>query len=119
MKPFKATKHGKGPEAKVQLEIIAYLRVRGWHVMVTHGNMYQSGFPDLFCSHSRYGPRWVEVKLPKMKGSKFTPAQLENFPKMVANGAPVWILTGGNEAEYEKLFAACNWWQYLDKDFHR
>ncbi len=114
MKEFQPKRYGKkGPEAKVQNAIIDYLRVRGWLVMATHGNMYQSGFPDLFCCHNRYGQRWVEVKLPNMKGSKFTPAQLEDFPKICANGSGVWILTGGNETEYAKLFKGSNWYQYL------
>lgn len=88
------------------------LAVKGWYVMVTHGNMYQSGFPDLFACHSTYGQRWIEVKLPNMKGSKFTPAQLRCFPKLCANGSGVWILTAAKESEYEKLFTKFNWWQY-------
>lgn len=114
MDPLVPKRHRKGPEARVQDAIKNMLRIHGWHVMETHGNMYQSGFPDLFACHSRYGTRWIEVKLPGMKGSKFTPAQLENFPKMCANGAGVWILTGDSESEYNKLFARHNWWQYLD-----
>lgn len=103
----------KGPEAKIQQAIINYLLIRGWYVKETHGNMYQSGFPDLFCCHSKFGQRWVEVKLPDMKGSKFTPAQLETFPKLCANGSAVWVMTGANEREYKKLFTRCNWYQYL------
>ena len=115
MRPHRPKRYGKkGPEAKVQNAIIDFLRARKWHVMVTHGNMYQSGFPDLFCCHSTYGQRWVEVKLPKMKGSKFTPAQLEEFPKICANGSGVWIMTEATDTEYEKLFKKPNWYQYLD-----
>lgn len=90
------------------------LRIKGWYVMETHGNMYQSGFPDLFATHSKYGCRWIEVKLPKMKGSKFTPAQIDCFPKLCANGAGVWILTGDSDSEYQKLFSRFNWWQFLE-----
>lgn len=89
------------------------LRYKGWFVKSTHGNIYQSGFPDLFCSHSDYGHRWVEVKLPDMKGSKFTSAQLKEFPKFCANGSGVWILTADTEDEYEKLFKQYNWFSYL------
>lgn len=81
--------------------------------METHGNMYQWGFPDLFACHFRYGSRWIEVKLPEMKGSRFTPAQQENFPKMCANGAGVWVLTGDSDREFDKLMAPCNWTHYL------
>jgi len=115
MNPFRPKRYGKkGPEAQIQNQVIDFLRARGWHVMVTHGNMFQSGFPDLFCCHSRYGQRWVEIKLPGMKGSKFTPAQLEEFPKICANGSSVWVLTGASESEYEKLFRSSNWYQYLE-----
>lgn len=89
------------------------LRYKGWHVMVTHGNMYQSGFPDLFACHCSYGQRWIEVKKPDFKGSKFTDAQLEQFPKMCANGSPVWILTSDSNDEYALLFGPCNWANYF------
>jgi len=80
--------------------------------METHGNMYQAGFPDLFACHSSFGQRWIEVKLPEMKGSRFTPAQLESFPKICAHGSGVWILTGDSEHEYDKLSKPANFWQY-------
>lgn len=109
----KGTKYkGKRPEAIVQANLIKLLRYKGWFVKETHGNMFQSGFPDLFCCHSRYGQRWVEVKLPK--GSKFTAAQLEDFPKICANGSGVWVLIAATEHEYCKLFDKYNWYLYLD-----
>ncbi len=110
----KIFKGKKGPEKKLQEQIEAMLRIKGWYVNRTHGNMYQSGFPDIFSCHTRYGQRWVEVKLPDMQGSVFTPSQLEEFPKMCANGSGVWVLTGTSESEYDKLFKPHNWWQYLD-----
>lgn len=101
------------PEDKVRDEIIRYLRGREWFVKITVGNLYQSGFPDLYCAHRRYGQRWIEVKLPEMKGSKFTGAQLASFPEFNAAGVGVWVLTGGNEYEYGKLFKEQNWYSYL------
>jgi len=102
------------PEAKVQKSIIEYLRNKEWLVMATHGNQYQHGFPDLFCTHTKYGPRWVEVKLPGMKGSKYTAAQLEYFPKLCANGSGVWVMTAPTVAQYTMLVTEPpNWWQYL------
>ena len=75
MEPFNPKKFkGKGPERVIQDAIIKMLRYKGWHVMETHGNIYQKGFPDLFACHSKYGHRWIEVKLPEMRGSKFTAA---------------------------------------------
>lgn len=104
----------QGPEAKIQAAVIKMLRQKQWHVMVTQGNMYQSGFPDLFATHVRYGPRWIEVKLPNMIGSSWTPAQKENFPKMIRNGSGIWILVAATESEYAKLFKAQNYWKYTD-----
>lgn len=112
MKPFKAKHTIKtGPEAKIQCDLILFLENRGWFVKPTHGNMYQSGFPDLFCCHKLYGTRWVEVKNPEKFA--FTKAQLDDFPKLAANGSGVWVLTAATEEEYQKLFKPCNWWTYL------
>lgn len=98
------------PEAQLQEKIIEFLQRRGWHVMPTHGNMYQKGFPDLFICHHDYGHRWVEVKLPDIWG--FTPAQEENFPLICRNGSGVWIMTGANDIEYKKLWHPPNWHHY-------
>lgn len=102
------------PEAKIQDAIIRFLRYREWFVKATHGSAFQSGFPDLYATHSRYRQRWIEVKLPDMKGSRFTPAQLEVFPKISAHGAGIWIMTAATESEYRKLFRPPNWHLYLD-----
>jgi len=101
----------KGPEAIIQAAIIKFLREREWLVLPTHGNMYQRGFPDLYCCKRRYGTRWIEVKNPEK--FKFTPAQLETFPRLSAEGVGVWILTAATEVEYQKLFKLPNWYQYL------
>ena len=111
MPPPKTFSPKKGPEALIQEKIIEFLRIRQWYVKHTHGNMYQSGFPDLFASHPRYGMRWIEVKNPEQYA--FTPAQLENFPLMCAHGAHIWILVAPTEEEYAKLFKPYNWFFYL------
>jgi hypothetical protein len=110
MEPLKQ-RTKKGPEAKIQEAIIKMLRERCWHVEVMHGNMLQFGIPDLFATHSKYRQRWIEVKNPTKY--KFTPAQLVKFPKLSANGAPIWILTAATESEYQKLFRTENWYTYL------
>lgn len=102
-----------GPEEKIQKEIITFLTLRQWFIMPTHGNMYQSGFPDLYCTHYQHGIRWVEVKLPNMKGSKWTPAQLEKFPKMMSHGTRIWVMTAATEEEYQLLFKQSNLWRYM------
>lgn len=109
----KKLKPKRGPEDIVQQAIIKQLRYLGWFVKETHGNIYQSGFPDLFCTHVDFGHRWVEVKLPDMKGSKFTPAQIKTFPDLCAHGSGVWVLTSDREDEINKLFQPFNWYTYL------
>lgn len=104
-------KSRQGPEAVIQERIIEFLRYREWFVKDTHGNMYQSGFPDLYATHSKYGQRWIEVK--NLEAYSFTPAQLLTFPQMCANGSPIWILCDATEAEYMKLWKPCNWYWYL------
>lgn len=110
--PFKARgTRRNGPESQIQKAWISFLTIRGWHVMVTHGNMYQSGFPDLYITHYTYRHRWVEIKNPGQY--VFTPAQLKNFPLMSANGSPIWILGEVSDFEYKKLWRPENWHTYL------
>lgn len=100
-------------EAAIQEALEKYLRERGWFVLRTHGNMFQSGFPDNYAVHPKYGARWIEVKLPDATQSKFTPAQLDTFPQLIRHGAGVWVLTGASKEEYEKLFRPGNAWSYM------
>lgn len=90
------------PEHKIQNAIIAFLKHRDWDVMVTHGNMYQQGFPDLYIVHYIHGTKWVEVKNPSK--FTFTPAQRRFFPLITGAGTPIWIMTAATEDEYKKLF---------------
>ncbi|MCK5020574.1 MAG: hypothetical protein KAS32_26380 [Candidatus Peribacteraceae bacterium] len=116
MDPFKPRKHGKsGPEHKIQDKVITMLLRKGWYVVRVPGSKLLSGMPDLFATHSRYGQRLIEIKRPKMEGSKFTPAQLERFPKLAANGSGVWVLVADTKDEYDKLFKRQNWWTYLSE----
>ena len=102
----------RGPESIIQRDLILFLRHRGWFVKETHGNAFQSGFPDLFAAHLSYGSRWIECKNPI--SYVFTHAQLEMFPLMMAAGVGIWILTAATENEYRKLFKPANWFMYLD-----
>lgn len=87
------------------------LTLKGWHVEVTHGNLYQFGFPDLYAMHRMYGTRWIEVKNPGKY--QFTEAQLKTFPMWNAHGVGIWILTAATEEEYQKLFKSYNWIYFL------
>jgi len=104
-------------ESKIQKEIMDMLRLKGWYVINMPGNATLSGFPDLFATHSQCGCRLIEVKKPLMKGSRFTTAQHDKFPKIVANGTPIFILTAGTETEYLKLFKPSNYWQFANGHF--
>jgi len=104
---------GLKPEAKIQKAIVKMLRAREWTVVVTHGNQYQQGLPDLLALHHIYGKRWVEIKNPK--SYSFTPAQKELFPKLHEVDGGVWILVAATDYEYEKLFTSGNWFVYYYK----
>jgi hypothetical protein len=101
-----------GPESIIQDKILKKLGLLGWYCLETHGNMYQRGFPDIFACCPMYGIRWIEVKLPDMKGSKFTSAQLVVFAKLKRYGVGVWILTSDSDYEIKKLCGPANWEQY-------
>jgi hypothetical protein len=101
------------PEAKIQTALETFLVLRQWFVRPLHGDASNYGWPDLYCCHKQYGQRWIEVKLPEMRGSKFTPAQLEWFPKLSGSGAGIWIMTAADEHEYSVLFRPQNWYHYL------
>lgn len=111
MNPIKIRNCKSGPEAEIQEAILKYLRHREWYCKETHGNMFQSGFPDLYCTHRLYGIRWIEVKNPL--AYSFTNAQMSDFPMLSANGTGVWILTAATESEYLKLWGPQNWYMYL------
>src|SRR4051794_9550684 len=97
-------------EAEIQQAAENRLLLNKWFVKSTHGNIYQVGFPDLFCAHLKYGMRWVEVKNPN--GYSFTPAQVEVFPQMAAAGVGIWIITDPFQLP-DILFKPPNWWQYF------
>lgn len=101
------------PEDKIRDNIKKFLEGLGWYVKIIHGGKYQDGLPDLYCTHRKYGIRWVEVKLPGMKGSSFTKSQKVTFPKLSDNGTPIWVLTAPTETEYAKLFKQENWFEYF------
>jgi len=108
----KKLRKDRGPEAVIQDAIINKLKCLDWFVKNTHGNMYQSGFPDLYACHRTYGARWIEVKNP-LKYS-FTDAQLRDFPMFSAKGIGIWILTADTDHEIKKLHGPPNWAFYLD-----
>src|SRR5690242_9889197 len=91
-----------GPEWYIQQDLMAFLRAREWLVERTHGNLYQTGFPDLYVAHLKWGQRWIDCKQPKKY--KFTRDQKRKWPLWDQMGIGIWILTAATQEEYDKLF---------------
>lgn len=104
-----------GPEWYIQQDLIAFLEARDWLVEVTHGNLFQDGFPDLFIHHVKWGYRWIDCKNPGKY--TFTKAQKRKWPIWEGHGVGIWILTAANQEQYDKLFAAPNWRDYWKKSW--
>jgi hypothetical protein len=102
-----------GPEQLILDKVRDALTLRGWFIIKLHGSMYQSGLPDLYCTHKTYGMRFVEVKNPL--AFSFTVAQKDIFPKLIANGTGVWVLVSDSEEELQKLFKPHNYWHFCLK----
>jgi hypothetical protein len=87
----------------------------GWWVEVTHGNRFMSGFPDLYLTHPDHGARWVDVKV---EGKyEYTEAQRKKWPIWHRFGTGIWIMTRGNQEQYEWLFNEPNWLDYWKKRY--
>jgi hypothetical protein len=99
-----------GPEWYIQRDVITFLRTRGWLVERMVGNAFQYGIPDLYCHHPKWGGRWVEIKNPGKYS--FTREQKVKWPVWEKFGCGIWILTGANQQEYDKLFAPPNWREF-------
>ena len=107
-KPTIRKKHG--PEYGIQNEIVRYLREREWHVERIIGNAFQSGLPDLYAGHKKFGQRWIEVK--NESRYDFTKAQKNKFPILDSFNIGIWVLVAATEQEYDKLFKEPNWKEY-------
>ncbi len=104
-----------GPEYKIQGKLITYLEQRGWLVERIIGNAFQSGLPDLYCWHPQFGQRWVDVKVEGRYS--FTKAQKQKWPLWERHQLGVWILTGANQENYDRLFAPPNMRDYWKKSW--
>lgn len=98
------------PEDAIQTALVEFLEARGWQVDETHGNSFQTGFPDLYIQNPKWGKRWIDCKV---EGKySFTAAQKIKWPKWEKAGGGIWILTAASEEEYAKLFQPPNWREY-------
>lgn len=104
-----------GPEAIIQRNFIAYVKVRGWNVERMIGNALQKGIPDIYIMHPEHGDRWIDLKVPG--GGRFTIAQRIKWPIWEAYGKGIWIITAANESEYNKLFAPPNMREYWRESY--
>jgi hypothetical protein len=99
------------PELKVRNAIRKMFEGRGWGVWITHGNKYQSGFPDLYVAHPEYGERWIDAKV---EGHySYTKAQKYLWPLWhYRYKVGTWIMTGDGQEQYDRVFRAPNWRDY-------
>jgi len=105
------------PEAAIREALRGYLRDRGWLVEIMIGNRLQKGIPDLYLCHSKWGSRWVDVKV---EGKyEFTRAQIKKWPAWEEKGAGVWILTGATKAQYDRLFSPPNFRDYWKSKYDK
>lgn len=89
-------------------ELVAFMRERGWSIKKTHGNMYQSGWPDYYAYHRDYGQRWIELKT---ELGKLEDSQVFQFKDMMNKNVGVWIIRG--KEDYNLLFKEANFNHYL------
>jgi len=99
-----------GPEAIIQRNSIRYLKQRGWNVERMIGNQLQKGIPDVYLMHPEHGQRWVDYKNPH--DYEFTRAQKVKWPRWERFGLGIWIITGWEDEDYDKLFGPPNWRVY-------
>lgn len=111
-------KPAHGPEWHIQRDVIKFLEARGWHVERMIGNAFQTGIPDLFVAHPKWGQRWIDVKRPGNDYS-FTKAQRRKWPLWEKAGIGIWILTAATQDEYDRLFQSPNWKSYWKKSWSR
>lgn len=109
MGSIRRPKHGQ--EWYIQQDLIAFLKARGWHVERMIGNAFQLGIPDLFIAHPKWGQRWIDVKRAG-KNYSFTKAQKQKWPVWDRFGIGIWILTGADQENYDRLFQKPNWQSY-------
>ena len=116
-KARKKTVIRKNIENKTQSRLMKFLRARGWVVENMHGNMYQSGIPDLYCFKKEYGERWIDVKVEGQYS--FTKAQIIKWPQWESAGIGIWILTGSTQRDYDRLFEKPNMRDYWKPSYDK
>jgi hypothetical protein len=85
-----------------------FMEFKGWKVKKTHGNQYQEGFPDSYCYHHMFSPRWVEFKVWDGNTLSLTSSQKRCFPEMMTRQVPIFVIIHtdlrGNQSELERMY---------------
>lgn len=102
-------------ESKIRDDIKAYLKSEGWTVVVTHGNQWQAGVPDILAYSQWVGHRWIDVKRPKR--NTLTKAQRALWPVWHKSGLGVWIMEAADEENFMRLLRPPNWLDYWKKSY--
>jgi len=103
-------KAGDGPERDLQNRVVEQLQQDGWFVLETHGSLFQHGFPDVYACKRGEGQRWIELKIEG--GYRFTGAQLETFPRLMAEGVSIWVATDKTNI-FDIIHNKPNWTEYV------
>ena len=98
-----------GPEWHIQKDVIRFLGARGWNVEHTHGNLYQTGFPDLLRCAQTMGHPLDRLQAAQAVIQLHEGRYKQKWPAWEAYGIGIWILTAATQAEYDKLFAVPTW----------
>lgn len=99
MDAFKA-RAAHGPEFYIQNKWVDFLTNKQWHVERMVGNAFQTGIPDLYLGHKKYGTRWVDVKV--YGRYSFTKAQRRKWPVWEKYNIGIWIIGAKSSAECTK-----------------
>lgn len=101
----------KKPEKTGAQRLINLMRSEGWkcrRLNVSAGIYSTPGFPDYFCTHYKYGQRWIETKA---LGMKLRQEQAEFARDCEVANIGVWVCH--DEKDYQLLFEKPNWWRFL------
>ena len=97
-------------EMEIQIKIETKLSLLQWYVKRIHGSIYQSGLPDLYLCHVKYGQRWLEIKHPERY--RFTEPQLKEFRLISMRRVGIWVAQAVHEVP-ELLHKPPNWHTFL------
>ena len=96
-------------EKELSDNIRVRLHLDGWHTEKSHGNAYQSGWPDLYCMHPEHGQCWIETKV---RGKKLEASQVTTFLKWHKHRVRIYIITSVDDLILVYKHKPPNWPEY-------